>query len=185
MVCDPYLEAHGITVFSTGVDFDREMLTVEVAAADEDKASAVVHARYGDRVEIEVVAPSAFIVEDVAWECWTPGRARRETTPSATRLSAPDPRRRVGRHRADRVRLRRSRSGRHRAGLRRAGLPRAERGRQPLAPPHSVAAAKPSDDGGVDTVVWIALGAAALAVAGGIGFAGAKRVRIGRQGQLA
>jgi hypothetical protein len=73
MVCDPYLEAHGITVFSTGVDFDREMLTVEVAAADEDKACAVVRERYGDRVEIEVVAPSASIVEDVAWECWTPG----------------------------------------------------------------------------------------------------------------
>jgi hypothetical protein len=56
---------------------------------------------------------------------------------------------------------------------------------QPLATPHSVAAAKPSDDGGVDTGVWIALGAAVLAVAGGIGFAGAKRVRIGRQRQLA
>jgi hypothetical protein len=56
---------------------------------------------------------------------------------------------------------------------------------QPIARPHSVAAAKPSDDGGVDTGGWIALGAAALAVGGGIGFAGAKRVRTGRQGQLA
>jgi hypothetical protein len=73
MLRDPYLEAHGVTVFSTGVDFDREILTIEVAAADEDKASALVRQRYGDRVEIEVVAPSAFIVEDVAWECWTPG----------------------------------------------------------------------------------------------------------------
>jgi hypothetical protein len=70
---DRYLEAHGITIFSTGVDFDREILTVELAAADEDKASALVRERYGDRVHIEVVAPSAFIVEDVAWECWTPG----------------------------------------------------------------------------------------------------------------
>jgi hypothetical protein len=75
MIRDASLEAHGITIFSTGVDFDREILTVEVAAADEDKASAVVRELYGDRVEIEVVAPSAFIVEDVAWECWTPGPA--------------------------------------------------------------------------------------------------------------
>jgi hypothetical protein len=75
MICDPHLKAHGITIFSTGVDFDREILTVEVAAADEDAASAVVRERYGDRVEIEVVAPSAFVVEDVAWECWTPGPA--------------------------------------------------------------------------------------------------------------
>ena len=75
IIHDPYLEAPGITVFSTGVDFDREILTVEVAARDEDKASALVRERYGDRVEIEVVATSAFIVEDVAWECWTPGPA--------------------------------------------------------------------------------------------------------------
>jgi hypothetical protein len=54
---------------------------------------------------------------------------------------------------------------------------------QPIARPHSVAAAKPSTDGGVDSGVWIGLGAAALA--GGIGFAGAKRVRIGRQRQPA
>lgn len=56
---------------------------------------------------------------------------------------------------------------------------------QPLATPHSVATVKPSDDGGVDTGVWIALGAAALAVASGIGFAGAKRLRTGGQGQAA
>jgi len=56
---------------------------------------------------------------------------------------------------------------------------------QPIAKPHSVATAKPSDDGGVDDAVWIALGAAALTVAGGIGFAGGKRVRIGRERQLA
>jgi len=56
---------------------------------------------------------------------------------------------------------------------------------QPIAKPHSVATAKPSNDDGVDTGVWIALGAAALTVAGGIGFAGGKRVRTGRQHQLA
>jgi hypothetical protein len=56
---------------------------------------------------------------------------------------------------------------------------------QPLVKPHPVAAAKPSEDGGVDTGVWIALGAAAFSVAGGIGLAGAKRLRTGGQGQPA
>jgi hypothetical protein len=56
---------------------------------------------------------------------------------------------------------------------------------QPIARPHSVATAKPSDGGGVDDGVWIALGAAALTVAAGIGFVGGKRVRIGRERQLA
>jgi hypothetical protein len=73
MIREPYLAAQGVTIFSTGVDFEREILTVEVAAADEGKASALVRERYGDRVEVEVVAPAAWVVEDVAWECWTPG----------------------------------------------------------------------------------------------------------------
>jgi hypothetical protein len=55
---------------------------------------------------------------------------------------------------------------------------------QPIVP-HTVATAKPSNDGGVDTAVWIALGAGALTVAAGIGIAGAKRLRTGRQRQLA
>jgi hypothetical protein len=50
---------------------------------------------------------------------------------------------------------------------------------------HSVSQAQPSDDGGLDTGVWIALGTAAFAVAGGIGLAGGKRLRTGRQRQLA
>jgi hypothetical protein len=56
---------------------------------------------------------------------------------------------------------------------------------QPITRPHSVATADPSTDGGVDTGVWIALAGAALALAGGIGFAGGKRLGTGRQGQLA
>jgi hypothetical protein len=56
---------------------------------------------------------------------------------------------------------------------------------QPIAKPHSVATATPSNDDGVDTGVWIALGAAALVVAGGIGFAGGQRLGTGRQRQLA
>jgi hypothetical protein len=56
---------------------------------------------------------------------------------------------------------------------------------QPIAKAHPVAKATPSNDGGVDTGVWIGLGAVALAVAGGIGFAGGQRLRTGRQGQPA
>jgi hypothetical protein len=71
------------------------------------------------------------------------------------------------------------------------GLPAAPAGPQwpvnpqPITRPHAVATADPSTDGGVDTGVWIALGAAALAVAGGIGFAGGKRLGTGRQHQPA
>ena len=56
---------------------------------------------------------------------------------------------------------------------------------QPIAGPHSVATATPSNDGGVDTGVWIAVGMAVVIVAGGIGFAGGQRLRTGRQGQPA
>ena len=56
---------------------------------------------------------------------------------------------------------------------------------QPIAKAHPAAMATPSNDGGVDTGVWIGLAAAALALAAGIGFAGGKRVRTGRQRQLA
>jgi hypothetical protein len=56
---------------------------------------------------------------------------------------------------------------------------------QPIAKPHSVATANPSSDHGVDTGIWIALGAGALTAAAGIGFAGSRRLRTGRQHQPA
>ena len=56
---------------------------------------------------------------------------------------------------------------------------------QPIAKAHRAAMATPSNDGGVDTGVWIGLAAAALALAAGIGFVGGKRVGTGRQRQLA
>jgi hypothetical protein len=56
---------------------------------------------------------------------------------------------------------------------------------QPIAKPHQAATATSSNDGGVDTGVWIALAAAALALAAGIGFVGGKRLRTGRQHQPA
>jgi hypothetical protein len=56
---------------------------------------------------------------------------------------------------------------------------------QPIAKAHPAARATPSSDGGVDTGIWIGLAAASVALAAGIGFAGGKRVRTGRQHQPA
>jgi hypothetical protein len=56
---------------------------------------------------------------------------------------------------------------------------------RPVGVVHPATSAQPSDDGGLDTGVWIALGTAAFAVAGGIGLAGSKRLRTARQRQLA
>ena len=49
---------------------------------------------------------------------------------------------------------------------------------------HATPAASPSDDGGLDTGIWIAIGGGALVAMGGIGFAGRKRLVL-RKGQLA
>jgi hypothetical protein len=61
-------------------------------------------------------------------------------------------------------------------------------GPQPAATRHAPSTApkaSPSDDGGLDTGVWIALSGAALFAAGGIGFAGRKRLQLVRRRQLA
>jgi hypothetical protein len=62
-------------------------------------------------------------------------------------------------------------------------------GPQPVATRHAPAhhatpAASPSDDGGLDTGIWIAIGGGALVAAGGLGLAGRKRLVL-RKGQLA
>jgi hypothetical protein len=75
---DPDLEACGITVFSSTVDFDREIVEAEVAAPNAAEAQDIVRERYGGEVEIDVVAPSAFVVEDVSWESWTRGTGEGE-----------------------------------------------------------------------------------------------------------
>jgi hypothetical protein len=61
-------------------------------------------------------------------------------------------------------------------------------GPQPVATRHAPTTApkaSPSDDGGLDTGIWVALSGAALVAAGGIGFAGRKRLQVVRQRQLA
>jgi hypothetical protein len=49
---------------------------------------------------------------------------------------------------------------------------------------HATPAASPSDDGGLDTGIWIAIGGGALVAAGGLGLVGRKRLML-RKGQLA
>jgi hypothetical protein len=56
---------------------------------------------------------------------------------------------------------------------------------KPITAPRPAATVQSSDDGGVDTGIWIALGGAALLGAGGIGLAGRKRLQLTRRGQLA
>ncbi|MEN3285672.1 MAG: hypothetical protein V7607_6812 [Solirubrobacteraceae bacterium] len=62
-------------------------------------------------------------------------------------------------------------------------------GPQPAATRHAPvtaapAKATPSDDGGLDTGIWLAIGGGALVAAGGIGLAGRKRLVV-RKRQLA
>lgn len=58
-------------------------------------------------------------------------------------------------------------------------------GPEPITSPRPAATVQSSDDGGVDTGIWIALGGAALLAAGGIGVAGRKRLQLTRRSQLA
>jgi hypothetical protein len=61
------------------VDRERETIRVQVAAADTEQAREEIRRRYGDRVDVEVVAASAYVVKDVPWECWTDDSDRRVT----------------------------------------------------------------------------------------------------------
>jgi len=60
-------------------------------------------------------------------------------------------------------------------------------GPQPAATRHAPSTApkaSPSDDGGLDTGIWIAIGGGALVAASGLGLVGRKRLML-RKGQLA
>jgi hypothetical protein len=68
---DDDLKREGITLFGAGVDRERETIRVQVAAADGERAREEVRRRYGDRIDVEVVAASAYLVKALPWECWT------------------------------------------------------------------------------------------------------------------
>jgi hypothetical protein len=65
------------------------------------------------------------------------------------------------------------------------GAPQWPTNPQSIAPAKPAAATKASDDGGIDTAVWIGIGAAALVATAGLGLVGLKRLRTTRQRQLA
>jgi hypothetical protein len=56
---------------------------------------------------------------------------------------------------------------------------------QPIGHAKPTAATQSSDDGGLDTGIWVAIGGAAAVAAAGLGLAGQKRLRTTRQRQLA
>jgi hypothetical protein len=76
---DDDLKQEGITLFGAGVDHERETIRVQVAAADSERAREEIRRRYGDRVDVEVVAASAYVVKDLPWECWTDDSDKRVT----------------------------------------------------------------------------------------------------------
>jgi hypothetical protein len=71
LYADDDLKREGITLFGAGVDPERETIRLQVAAADSERAREEVRRRYGDRIDVEVVAASAYVVKDVPWEGWT------------------------------------------------------------------------------------------------------------------
>jgi hypothetical protein len=77
LFADDDLRREGITLFGAGVDREREVVRLRVAAEDPERARAVIRRRYGDRVDVEVVAASAYLVEDVPWECWMDDAGKR------------------------------------------------------------------------------------------------------------
>ena len=79
LVADDDLAREGITLFGAGLDPARAAVRVQVAAQDAERARSVIRRRHGDRVDVEVVASRAYVVEDVPWECWTGDAGQRVT----------------------------------------------------------------------------------------------------------
>lgn len=70
---DPVLREEGIAVLGTGVDLERELLVVQAATADAGRARALLRERYGERVELCVVAEAEYVVEAFPWASWAEG----------------------------------------------------------------------------------------------------------------
>jgi hypothetical protein len=79
LYADDDLKREGITLFGAGVDPERETIRLQVAAADSERAREEIRRRYGDRIDVEVVAASAYVVKDLPWECWIDGPGTRVT----------------------------------------------------------------------------------------------------------
>jgi hypothetical protein len=79
LFADDDLARQGITLFGAGLDRPRGAVHVRVAAEDAERARAEIRRRHGDRVDVEVVAARAYVVEDVPWECWTDNAGERVT----------------------------------------------------------------------------------------------------------
>lgn len=79
LFADDDLERHGITLFGASLNRTRGGIRVQIAAQDAECARAEIRRRYGNRVDVEVVATSAYLVEDVPWECWTDDGGKRVT----------------------------------------------------------------------------------------------------------
>ena len=79
LVADDDLAREGITLFSAGLNRARGAVRVRVAAQDAERARAAIRRRHGDRVDVDVVAAHAYVVEDVPWECWTDDAGGRVT----------------------------------------------------------------------------------------------------------
>jgi hypothetical protein len=63
-----WLELEGIDVREWGVDRSENRLVVAVAATDPEAARRMLHAHYGERVRVDVVATLPHRIETVPWE---------------------------------------------------------------------------------------------------------------------
>jgi hypothetical protein len=67
---DGALDEKGIFIFVGGIDFQQEVIWMEIAADDADRATAVLEEHCGFPVRIEVTASAAWVEQDIPWDSW-------------------------------------------------------------------------------------------------------------------